>query len=537
MSGYLTKVNQVKYLLLKEIEFNDSENDEIIKDNYNKFKQWLINNGCIISGIEFPIQYSNLNIIGCKTTKYIDINTAMFFIPYHIVINSNTITKYNYFKGIIVTNGLKLTLFLIEEYMNIQHSKWKEYIELILQNDYCVFPVNYPPEILFNLPKELIIKINEYSSEIEEYYNSVKKHFKHYNDKFTFDIFKTFYLFVISRQFYISNQISILVPFADMLNHNDSVDIKYEFFDSENYVMKCTANLDKENVKDNLSAFTKCDSYYQHYNSNNNNIHKVYKEVTTPLIEEEDELCLRTSDYFCISTNKQQVFQQGEQVYNNYGNDSNASLLVNFGFCLINNQYDYTVLTVSLPKNEDNVNNVVDKIAKVKKDIKKNYNVKIVINKNNICFDVKIKHNKINKKLFRILSLLYCDFANNSMIVIIDKIIDILNDAITKSQQTIDIDKSLTLLIEMLNYNELTKTQKINFMITIYQITQQVNLLIQRDYYLILKEVIYQYEINNKPKHNINEIIEQICANKHSEYIKSNIIKNNVISFINKFII
>jgi hypothetical protein len=195
------------------------------------------------------------------------------------------------------------------------------------------------------------------------------------------------------------------------------------------------------------------------------------------------------------------------------------------------------VLTVSLPKNEDNVNNVVDKIAKVKKDIKKNYNVKIVINKNNICFDVKIKHNKINKKLFRILSLLYCDFANNSMIVIIDKIIDILNDAITKSQQIIDIDKSLTLLIEMLNYNELTKTQKINFMITIYQITQQVNLLIQRDYYLILKEVIYQYEINNKPKHNINEIIEQICANKHSEYIESNIIKNNIISFINKFII
>ena len=121
--------------------------------------------------------------------------------------------------------------------------------------------------------------------------------------------------------------------------------------------------------------------------------------------------------------------------------------------------------------------------------------------------------------------------------VIINKIIDILNEAITKSQQTIDIDKSLTYLIEMLNYNELTKTQKINFMITIYQITQQVNLLIQRDYYLILKEVIYQYEINNKPKHTINEIIEHICANKHSEYIESNIIKKNIISFINKFII
>jgi hypothetical protein len=295
--------------------------------------------------------------------------------------------------------------------------------------------------------------------------------------------------------------------------------------------------IDKDNVKDNLNAYTKCDLYYQHYISNHNNHnHNVNKEVT-PLIEEEDELSLKTSDYFCISTNKQQTFQQGEQMFNNYGNDSNASLLVNFGFCLINNQYDYTVLTVSLPKNEDNVNNVVDKIAKVKKDIKKNYNVKIVINKNNICFDVKIKHNKINKKLFRILSLLYCDFANNSMIVIIDKIIEILNDAITKSQQTIDINKSLTLLIEMLNYNELTKTQKINFMITIYQITQQVNLLIQRDYYLILKEVIYQYEINNKPKHNINEIIEQVCTNKHSEYIESNIIKNNVISFINKFII
>ena len=79
--------------------------------------------------------------------------------------------------------------------------------------------------------------------------------------KYDFMLFEFFYVFAFSMQFNIDNNKMFLIPLADLLSHSPYADIKYEFLDSKNLVMKYTSdsndnnNLSKDIISNNLQNY------------------------------------------------------------------------------------------------------------------------------------------------------------------------------------------------------------------------------------------------------------------------------------------
>ena len=69
--------------------------------------------------------------------------------------------------------------------------------------------------------------------------------------------------------------------------------------------------------------------------------------------ESEDNVNINDNDYFSISTSKGERIDKGKQVFNNYYNGGNKYLLKNYGFCLIDNKYDYTLINFNIEKGKD----------------------------------------------------------------------------------------------------------------------------------------------------------------------------------------
>ena len=62
-----------------------------------------------------------------------------------------------------------------------------------------------------------------------------------------------------------------LIPLADLLNHYPYADIKYEFLDSKNLVMKYTSdfndnnNLSKDIISNNLQNYTDFSDFFKYF--------------------------------------------------------------------------------------------------------------------------------------------------------------------------------------------------------------------------------------------------------------------------------
>ena len=106
----LSQINESENIEDKEFIF---KNDII--DIYSKFKIWLNDNGAIYPNIEFPIAYLKGRKIGCKTTKKIDQNSAILYIPYKLIIDSSKIEVNTTLPSLSRHNATKITYFLLKE--------------------------------------------------------------------------------------------------------------------------------------------------------------------------------------------------------------------------------------------------------------------------------------------------------------------------------------------------------------------------------------------------------------------------------------
>ena len=236
---------------------NNDISEEIL-DKYINFKKWLDENGAIYPRLSFPKKFCN--IIGCEATEDIKENNCIFYIPYKLLIDSSNI-KINYLPSSLKNNNtIKLVLFLIEEHNKKEKSFYKPYIDLILINDYSNYTPFWSKDDLLELNDDMVEEnINYYINEIVDYYEDI---IEKSEIKFDFILFKIFYVFVFSRQFNIGDDKMLLIPLADLLNHSPYADIKYEFFDSKNMIMKYTSdfndnnNLSKDIVSNNLKRYT-----------------------------------------------------------------------------------------------------------------------------------------------------------------------------------------------------------------------------------------------------------------------------------------
>ena len=325
---------------------------------YSLFKKWLISNGAIFTkNLDFPCTYGPFNLIGCKSLSDINENESILLIPKKLMIISKELLYLNeYIEDIeedlyedTDMSTLYLTLHLCLELDN-KNSFFRPYFDLILFNHNYLDDFTEENLNFFEEDDNIIISIKQTLDELDELYNVIKegKYFKTITKKNFFFCYSQ----VVSRQFYIDKNCTALIPLADLLNHNNLM-VHYELYDSENYVFKYTdsftvsSDINKDIIPTYIKEYPKndIDSIKEIKPFNINNINNS--------TESEDNVNINDNDYFSISTSKGERIDKGKQVFNNYYNGGNKYLLKNYGFCLIDNKYDYTLINFNIEKGKD----------------------------------------------------------------------------------------------------------------------------------------------------------------------------------------
>ena len=514
---------------------NNIEIPEDISQKYINFKKWLDENGTIYPKLNFPVKFNN--IFGCEATEDIKENSCIFYIPYKLLIDSSNI-KYDFLpQSLKDNNTIKLVLFLLEEYNKKEKSFYKPYIDLILINDFKNYTPFWSRDDLLELNDDMVEEnINYYMNEIIDYYDDIVEKSR---IKIDFMLFKLFYVFVFSRQFNIGDDKMLLIPLADLLNHSPYADIKYEFLDSKNMIMKYTSdfndnnNLSKDIISNNLKNYTDFSDFFKYYNRNkiiDNNVNNNEIKIINVNYDEDEEKNyeLTNDDYFVISTNSQ-IFKKGSQIFNNYGICSNEYLLVNLGFCLIDNPGDKTKVVLNIIKPENYLKKFLEK-----------YYLDDFLNKDSYIKDkiikirLYVKRNKISKKILNIIRYeIYKEpkkFEKKLEIECLNKYINFINSKI--EMNNISPFKLINNIKEMIYKTGIKDENKFN--ITIFKLTQKLNLLYQKE---VINNMINILNHDEK-----NEIINNETFLKYVEkyesiksiYLKKEDIKNIIIYYLNK---
>ena len=475
LSAYFNKENENPSLYI---------NPDLFK-KYSIFKNWLIENGAIFQlNLDFPYVYGPFNLIGCKSVSDINESESILLIPKKLMIISKELTYLDehieeieeelYEDTDMAT--LYLTLHLCLE-LNNKKSFFRPYFDLILFNEN--FLDNFTEENMkyFEEGDPIIKSIKENMSEINTLYNVIRegKYFQNITQKEFFFCYSQ----VVSRQFYIDKNCTALIPLADLLNHNNLM-VHYELYDSENYVFKYTDNFTVSSDAKRDIIPTSIKEY-----PNINIIEKEIKPFDNDAIKKDYEngekiININKNDYFSISTSKGEKISKGKQVFNNYYNAGNKYLLKYYGFCLIDNVYDYTLINFNIEKFKDLI---LDKYLEIifgeryKKNIDPYFNI----------IKIKIYFNEANFYLVKYFRFLYFYESVKDVKQYVDYKFDIeleisfITLAIERLKLKFNNEK-IEELTELENELFNNKEKKINYFkvnALIYRITQKRNILHQ----------------------------------------------------------
>lgn len=401
-------------------------------------------------------------------------------------------------------------------------------------NDYSNYTPFWKNEDYDDLNDEMVEEnINYYINEITDYYQQI---FDKKKKKEDFILFKLFYVFVFSRQFNIGDNKMFLIPLADLLNHSPYSDIKYEFLDSRNLVMKYTSdfndnnNLSKDIITNNLKNYTDFSDFFKSFDYKKKIKEEKIKVIDVDYEDEESNYELTNNDYFVISTNSQ-TFNKGSQILNNYGICSNEYLLVNLGFCLLDNPGDKTKVILSFQKPDKRLKKyLVDNF--LEDFLNKDYYEK----DKTIYIRLYIKREKIATKILNILRFNIC---NDVKKFDKKKEIECYENYISFIQKNIDSKnyspfKLMNNVKEIIYKNGITNENKFN--IEVFKLTQKLNLIYQKEYINTMISIL-KNDNSDKVK-NFRDfifVVENYDKIK-SVYLKSEQIKNTIVNYLNKII-
>ena len=381
-------------------------NDYISKENQEKykiFKKWLIDNGAVFQkNLDFPYTYGPFHIIGCKCISDINDDEGILLVPKNLMIIGKELTYINKLieeiKEEISEEEDLSTLFLtLNLYLEKDHkdSFFRPYLDLIFTNrDYFA---TWTDDNLLELHNSYMAQsIRNLLYEIEQMYQLLIK-CKAFS-KMTKEEYSFCYFQVISRQFYLDQKNSALVPLADLLNHN-SVSIHYEIYDGENMVFKYSDHFTiEEDIKIDIRptylkeipiinpTYNKLQPIVVNKDKDKYESNEIYET-------DEDDIIvnLKMNDYFCISTSMKQKMSKNSQAFNNYCDINNKSLLKYYGFCLIDNIFDYTDVIFQFDKSDNIINGCFPSIfqKRYKNNLEGNYNLlKVRCEFKSVCIDL-----------------------------------------------------------------------------------------------------------------------------------------------------
>jgi hypothetical protein len=325
-----------------------------------------------------------------------------------------------------------------------------------------------------------------------------------------------------------------LIPLADLLNHSPYSDIKYEFLDSRNLVMKYTSdfndnnNLSKDIITNNLKNYTDFSDFFKSFDYKKKIKEEKIKVIDVDYEDEENNYQLTNNDYFVISTNSQ-TFNKGSQIFNNYGICSNEYLLVNLGFCLLDNPGDKTKVILSFKKPDKRLKKyLVDNF--LEDFLNKDYYEKDKA----IYIRLYIKREKIATKILNILRFNICNdvkkFDKKKEIECYENYKSFIDKNI--ESRNYSPFKLINNVKEIIYKNGITNENKFN--IEIFKLTQKLNLIYQKEFINTMISIL-KNDNNDKIK-NFNDfifVVENYDKIK-SVYLKSEKIKNTIVNYLNK---
>ena len=392
----------------KENDNTDIYINKEIKEKYNIYKKWLIENGAVFDkNIDFPFTYGPFHKIGCKSISDIDENEAIILMPKNLIIKSEDLQYFEqYIKDVIDDlyeddlPAIYLTIYLYLEKQK-QNSFYKPYIDILFlqdnNNDNSIYD-KWDEKKITELNDEITIKSFEKKlNKTEEIYNLIKQCDKFTN--FTRNEFLNCYFQVMSKKLDLNdyNNNSVLIPILDLFYKDDSIKLRYEIYDSENMIFKYTTFLnDINNSKKNIQI-TK--SKYLPINK------PTYNKFIPLLVDyddvEEDSegkekvkkiVKINNNDYFSLVLSKNEKISYSNIVCSNINDLCNKKIFKNKGFCLLYNRNDYLTVKFNINRGELLIDKYLEIIFGGKYQTKNDdpiYNtLKIKIEFNNISFDL-----------------------------------------------------------------------------------------------------------------------------------------------------
>ena len=351
------RIKKICINLRKESENQIYNFNEEIKSKYSQFKNWLLQNGAIFEQyLELPVIYSPFLKIGCKTKEDINENESFLMIPENLMIKSEDLKYFDKYitniKKEISEKDLNLLYLILYLYLERKNEKsfYKPFIDVIYIEEYVIYN-QIDNKYIEELNDELAIKsIEKRLNKTNEIYELIIKCEKFYEIKKK--EFIELYFKIKSRIFELNCNLT-LIPLLDLFCNDNSLNLKYEIYDSENMVFKYTSLINNNsNLKLNL-YMTK--SKYLPFNKPSYNklipIKVEYNDVEEEEEEEENkkELNINKNDYFSVAISKNNKILKNNIICNN-NELCNKKLLKNKGFCLLYNKNDYLEININFER-------------------------------------------------------------------------------------------------------------------------------------------------------------------------------------------
>ncbi|ETN08315.1 hypothetical protein PPTG_12130 [Phytophthora nicotianae INRA-310] len=254
-----------------------------------RFLQWLRDNGATFPKLEWPVTTPN-GLRGAVATETITTGEPMLCIPRRLLISEELCWQdpqlgpvFRDNRDVFTRDDPVMVLFIVRELLLKESSFFHPYLSIL---PYPESVQDWTHDELHELYDErLVDAAARRSSEVSIYYRRVLTRLQEkYPGEFpetlyTFDKFKFAWKTIQARTFGRRLPWTALVPFADCLNHNN-VSTKYDF------------------------------------DVNDNGLFRLYPSAATS-------------------------FVKGAEVFNSYGRRSNFQLMLDYGFALTDNEWDY----------------------------------------------------------------------------------------------------------------------------------------------------------------------------------------------------
>lgn len=543
------RIQKICNYLKKENDNTDIYINKEIKEKYNIYKKWLIENGAVFDkNIDFPFTYGPFHKIGCKSISDIDENEAIILMPKNLIIKSEDLQYFEqYIKDVIDDlyeddlPAIYLTIYLYLEKQK-QNSFYKPYIDILFlqdnNNDNSIYD-KWDEKKITELNDEITIKsFEKILNKTEEIYNLIKQCDKFTN--FTRNEFLNCYFQVMSKKLDLNdyNNNSVLIPILDLFYKDDSIKLSYEIYDSENMIFKYTTFLNDINNSKNNIQITK--SKYLPINK------PTYNKFIPLLVDyddvEEDSegkekvkkiVKINNNDYFSLVLSKNEKISYSNIVCSNINDLCNKKIFKNKGFCLLYNRNDYLTVKFNINRGELLIDKYLEIIFGGKYQTKNDdpiYNtLKIKIEFNNISFDLlkyyRFMHFYEVKK--NVKEYFKYRFNKDSEINIINKAIDFLKNRFKMMEINYSFDADLKDL-----ENEIYKKDA-NYMrtnILIYRVSQKIILKNQIDLLSFILNIMIKYR---KEITGYNSIFNFIDKEKYvNEYDKEEYTRMKILRFI-----